>query len=110
MKILLSLFLISLTLFVYLFYKTDDLDISNQKGEIKMEDGKILIPKIEQNFLIKESEKKRIDKWLEDNQLNEYGDSKETMYLGGTPLFDEKTGKNLNRYEYILKNHPELRK
>jgi hypothetical protein len=41
--------------------------------------------------------------------LNEYGDPKDTMYAGGTPLFNEMTGETVDRYEYILKQHPELR-
>lgn len=51
-----------------------------------------------------------IDKWIADNNLNRYGDSKDTIYLGGTPLFDKKTGSYIDRYEYIFLNHPEVRK
>jgi hypothetical protein len=59
---------------------------------------------------ITEEMKQKIDSWIEKNDLNKYGDSKDTMYTGGTPLFDEKTGKTIDRYEYILKKHPELLK
>ena len=52
--------------------------------------------------------KKRIDAWIDKNGLNQYGDPKATIYTGGTPLFDEKSGKRTERYEYILRNHPEL--
>ncbi len=52
--------------------------------------------------------KRRIDQWLEKNNLNQYGDPKGTMYTGGTPLFDESTGKSKDRYEYILEKYPEL--
>ena len=53
-------------------------------------------------------QKEKIDKWLEENNLNRYGDPGDTMYTGGTPLFNEATGKSLDRYDYILKNHPDL--
>ncbi len=53
-------------------------------------------------------EKTKIDQWLRDNNLNEYGDPVDTVYTGGTPLFDEATGENINKYEYILRKRPEL--
>jgi len=53
--------------------------------------------------------KKRIDRWIRENNRNEFGDSKGTLYAGGTPLFSEMTGRTLDRYDYILKKHPELR-
>lgn len=59
------------------------------------------------NFTISDQEKLLIDSWLEQNNLNQYGDSKDTMYAGGTPLFDERTGDRTDRYEYILKKFPE---
>lgn len=51
----------------------------------------------------------RIDRWIAENDLNEYGDPKGTMYMGGSPLFDESTGQSRERYEYVLEKHPELR-
>jgi hypothetical protein len=49
--------------------------------------------------------------WIDDiiarNDLNEFGDPKDTMYAGGTPLFDMMTGKTKDRYEYILDRHPD---
>src|SRR5262249_32356493 len=54
--------------------------------------------------------RKRVDKWIRDNNRNDYGDSKDTVYAGGTPLFDMRTGKTKDRYEHILEKHPELRK
>jgi hypothetical protein len=51
----------------------------------------------------------RIDRWIKQKRLNPYGDPRDTMYAGGTPLFDERTGKARDRYEYILDRHPELR-
>ncbi len=59
------------------------------------------------NGLTKEK-KKKIDKWLEKKGLNRYGDDKNAMYLGGTPLFDEKTGEAKDRYDYLLNKFPNL--
>ena len=59
---------------------------------------------------VDEATKKRVDRWIKDNNRNSFGDSKDTMYAGGTPLFDERSGKTHDRYEYILKRHPELKK
>jgi hypothetical protein len=50
----------------------------------------------------------RIDRWIAENDLNDYGDPKGRMYVGGTPLFDESTGESRDRYEYVLEKHPEL--
>ena len=58
---------------------------------------------------IDDETKKRVDRFLRERGLNDYGDSKDTVYAGGTPLFDEMTGRRLDRYQYILKKHPELR-
>lgn len=53
------------------------------------------------------TEKQKIDVWIKENDLNQYGDPKNIFYTGGTPLFDEKTGRSIDKYEYILKNHPD---
>ena len=58
--------------------------------------------------VIDESLKRKIDAWVGDQGRNEFGDEKGTFYMGGTPLFDEKTGQQKDRYEYILERHPEL--
>ena len=50
-----------------------------------------------------------IDEWLARNKLNEYGDPLDTLYAGGTPLFDEATGKSLNRFDYLFAKFPELK-
>lgn len=52
--------------------------------------------------------RKRIDKFIRDRGLNDYGDPKGTVYAGGNPLFSEMTGRQTDRYEHILKKHPEL--
>lgn len=53
--------------------------------------------------------KRKIDDWIERNGLNEYGDRRDTVYAGGNPLFDERSPRLRDRYEYILSRHPELR-
>lgn len=56
---------------------------------------------------VTETEKTKIDTWISRENLNEFGDPKDTTYLGGTPLFDERTGKYIDRYDYILSQHPD---
>ena len=56
---------------------------------------------------ISAGEKEQIEAWIVENDLNQYGDSKDTVYLGGTPLFDEMTGESIDKYEYILRRHPD---
>ena len=51
-------------------------------------------------------EKALIDDWITANNLNQFGDPQDTVYIGGTPLFDEQTGQTLDRYEYILRKYP----
>ena len=51
----------------------------------------------------------RIDRWIKEKRRNPYGDPPDTMYAGGTPLFDERTGRVKDKYDYILDRHPELR-
>ena len=56
---------------------------------------------------ISPEEKGLIEIWIRENNLNQYGDPKDTVYMGGTPLFDEKTGESIDKYEYILRRHPD---
>ena len=58
------------------------------------------------NKALEINEKAKIEKWIVDSGLNEYGESADTLYAGGTPLFDEVTGKSIDRYDYIIENHP----
>ncbi len=53
------------------------------------------------------SEEILIDRWINANNLNKYGDPKDTMYAGGTPLFNESSGERIDRYEYIKNQHPD---
>ncbi len=54
--------------------------------------------------------KTRIEAWIKATGRNQFGDPPDTMYAGGTPLFDERTGKFRDRFEYILERHPDLAK
>jgi hypothetical protein len=51
-----------------------------------------------------------VDRWLKSNGLDEYGHPQGTMYQGGTPLFDERTGEQRDRLEYVFQRKPEARK
>ena len=51
-----------------------------------------------------------IDAELEAKQLNQFGDPPGTVYAGGTPLFDERSGKVTDRLAHLLAKHPELAK
>lgn len=57
---------------------------------------------------ISREQKEKIDNWLEKRGLNRYGDDKSAMYPGGTPLFNEKTGEAIDRFDYLLNKFPKL--
>ncbi len=57
---------------------------------------------------LSKKEKENIDKWLKDRGLNRYGDAPNAVYTGGTPLFNEKTGNSIDRYDYILNKFPNI--
>ena len=49
-----------------------------------------------------------IERWLTERELNQYGDPVGTMYAGGTPLFDERTGQSIDRIDHLVRKHPQL--
>ena len=49
-----------------------------------------------------------VERWLAARELNQYGDPVGTMYTGGTPLFDERTGQTTDRLEHLVRKHPQL--
>ena len=51
-----------------------------------------------------------VDRELSQRGLNQYGDPPGTVYAGGTPLFDEKSGRTRDRIEHVLSRHPEIAK
>lgn len=69
--------------------------------------GSTMISCRKETGLISKAEKTKIETWIIENDLNRYGDSKDTVYMGGTPLFNERTGERTDRYEYILRRHPD---
>ncbi len=54
-------------------------------------------------------EEKCLDRWLAERKLDPYGMPEGTMYAGGTPLFDEATGRRIDRLEYVYMKHPEAK-
>jgi hypothetical protein len=58
------------------------------------------------NLDLPEIEKAPIESWLEKNNYNQYGDKTDTVYAGGTPLFDESKGTYIKLYDYLLKKYP----
>ncbi len=51
--------------------------------------------------ILSDKEKQQIDTWIIAKDLNPYGDSKDSVYAGGNPLFNEVTGKTIDKYAYI---------
>lgn len=58
----------------------------------------------------REAQEACLDKWLKANKLDKYGHAEGTMYAGGTPLFDERTGERRDRLEYVYERKPEAQK
>ncbi|MGA1046844.1 MAG: hypothetical protein ACO3UU_02455 [Minisyncoccia bacterium] len=58
------------------------------------------------NLDLPTSEKSQIEAWLEKNGYNQYGDNPDTMYAGGTPLFDESKGQYIKLYDYLVNKYP----
>jgi len=50
-----------------------------------------------------------VDRWLEERQLDRYGSPEGTMYAGGTPLFDERTGASTDRLVFVYGRHADAR-
>ena len=51
-----------------------------------------------------------LDRELSKRGLNQFGDPPATMYPGGTPLFDEATGRRTDREAYVFTRHPDIAK
>lgn len=50
-----------------------------------------------------------VDAWLQSKALDQYGNKEGTMYMGGTPLFNERTGERTDRLEFVYNKHPEAK-
>lgn len=48
-----------------------------------------------------------VDTWLKNHAFDAYGNKAGTMYMGGTPLFDERTGERQDRLAFVFKKRPE---
>lgn len=57
----------------------------------------------------REAEEACVDQWLATRGLDRYGGQAGTMYAGGTPLFDERTGERRDRLRYVYAQHPTAR-
>ena len=55
--------------------------------------------------LLTDAEKKKIEEWIIQNGLNQFGDPADTSYSAGTPLIDTVTGQPIDRYDYIVERH-----
>ncbi|HOO96712.1 MAG TPA: hypothetical protein PKV16_04035 [Caldisericia bacterium] len=64
--------------------------------------------KIQGEWLVRfsDSETEYFKMWVEDEDLNTFGDPHGTVYAGGTPLFDEMNGNHIPLDSYALSNHP----
>jgi hypothetical protein len=49
-----------------------------------------------------------LDRQLAAKGLNPFGDPEGTMYAGGTPLFDERTGRSTPREQYVFARNPDI--
>jgi hypothetical protein len=58
----------------------------------------------------REAQEACLDRFLKANKLDRYGNPEGTMYAGGTPLFDERTGESKDRLDYVYERKPEARK
>ena len=54
-------------------------------------------------------EEKCVDRWLAKRKLDAYGSPEGTMYAGGTPLFNEATGRHIDRLDHIYRKHAEAK-
>jgi hypothetical protein len=54
----------------------------------------------------REAEEACVDKWLAERKLDPYGNPEGTMYAGGTPLFNERTGETVDRLDYVYRRQP----
>ncbi len=49
-----------------------------------------------------------VDAFLAGRGLDAYGSPHGTMYPGGTPLFDETTGRSVTRQDYLAQHHADV--
>jgi len=103
--------LASLALNAWLVWSTydDDADLS-EDVEADDETNKMMNEEAAASkFRITDEDAQTIEDYLKDTGLNKFGDPENTVYTGGSPLFNEQTGEAINRYDYILEHNPDLR-
>jgi hypothetical protein len=61
---------------------------------------------VEQPETSKDPEENCVSVWLRGKGLDEYGSPQGTMYAGGSPLFDEASGKTRTRLDVVYEKHP----
>jgi hypothetical protein len=49
-----------------------------------------------------------MDRWLAARRLDPYGGTEGTHYAGGSPLFDDVTGRTISRWDYVVSVHPQV--
>ncbi|MGQ0508867.1 MAG: hypothetical protein ACT4TC_26495 [Myxococcaceae bacterium] len=57
----------------------------------------------------KPTEEACVDAWLDAQKLNRFGDPADTVYSGGTPLFDERSGTSQDRLAYVYARQPKVK-
>lgn len=58
----------------------------------------------------RQAQERCVDKFAKDRKLDRYGNAEGTMYAGGTPLFDERTGETRERLDFFYERQPEAKK
>ena len=80
----------------------DELEIwADLKNQANKESAKLQV------FALTALERAQIEAWIIENDLNRYGDPKDTAYTGGTPLFNEATGQSTDRFDYLTDKYPD---
>ena len=54
-----------------------------------------------------EAQEACVNRWLQAHGLDSFGSPQGTVYLCGSPLFDEATGRNTTRQAFLAAHHPE---
>lgn len=56
------------------------------------------------------SEEACVDRWLTSRGFDVFGSPADTIYPGGSPAFDERTGRAVSRLELVYALHPDARR
>lgn len=55
-----------------------------------------------------DEQKDRLEKWLSENKLNNYGEAIDTVYEKGAPFINENKDVVIDRFKYILENNKDI--